>query len=312
MVLRVGTHTSIAKWPELAFERSAAVWWNTLQIFAKSPRGWSIPSYSEEQFTAGKQLRKEHGQLAWLVHSNYLANLSKAEDEIGKEIDSIVHDFELAYKMWYEAVNVHVGKLKWRDSLDEAMINMVKNVEKVLKRVRDAWRDSVQFLFENTAGQGSEIGSTLDELAYFYTTYLKDLPVKFTIDTAHCRGGGIDLAQRDLFLEEFDEKMWIEQLHSIHLNDAKVILWSHLDRHASLGQWFIWWPVLSQIVSRAAKHKRPLYIETPQTELRSDEIEQVKNIAAWKTDWIEEFHATHFQTHFLKKFDQYRGEKGLF
>jgi endonuclease IV len=45
----------------------------------------------------------------------------------------------------------------------------------------------VQFVFENTAGQGSEIGSTLEEIGYFYRTYLSDMPVKFTIDTAHCQ-----------------------------------------------------------------------------------------------------------------------------
>lgn len=64
---------------------------------------------------------------------------------------------------------------------------MVINVEKILRAVDDAGYGDVQFVFENTAGQGSEIGSNVEELVYFYTTYLKDLPVKFCIDTAHCQ-----------------------------------------------------------------------------------------------------------------------------
>ncbi len=147
-MLRIGTHTSIAKGPELAFERSAEVGGNTLQIFAKSPRGRQIPHYSKEQLEAGKELRKKHGQIGGLVHSNYIANLSKPTTEIRYEIDSIVHDFMLAQVHGYDAVNVHVGKSVGRNSVDEAMKNMVVNIEGILKKVKDAGYNDVQYLFE--------------------------------------------------------------------------------------------------------------------------------------------------------------------
>lgn len=152
-MLRVGTHTSIAKGPQLAFERSAETGGNTLQIFAKSPRGRQIPSYSKEQLDTGKELRAKYGQVGGIVHSNYLANLSKPSNEIRYEIDSIVHDFMLAHMHGYDAVNVHVGKSIGRNSVDEAMKNMVVNIEKILQQVQDRGYNDVQFLFENTAGQ---------------------------------------------------------------------------------------------------------------------------------------------------------------
>lgn len=132
-------------------------------------------------------LRKKFGQVGGIIHSNYLANLSKPASEIRYEVDSIVHDFMLAHIHGYDGVNVHIGKSLGRTSIDEAMKNMVINIEKILTQVKDKGYDDVQFLFENTAGQGSEIGSNLDEVAYFRNTYLKDLPVKFCYDTAHCQ-----------------------------------------------------------------------------------------------------------------------------
>ena len=114
------------------------------------------------------------------------------------------------------------------------MSNMTENVELILQHLKDNKLDHIQYLFENTAGQGTEIGSTIEELGYFTKNFLADLPVKFTIDTAHLQGGGVDFSDRDLFLEKFDEYVGVDRLHSIHLNDSKAILGSHLDRHASL------------------------------------------------------------------------------
>lgn len=303
-MLRLWTHTSIAKGPELCFERSALVGWNSMQVFAKSPRWWKIPQYTDEQYEQWMKNRKEFGQIWWMVHSNYIANLSKAEDELWAEIDSIVQDFEFAHRLWFDSVNVHVWKLKWREDRDEAMRNMVINVEKILKRVRDNWRGDIQYVFENTAGQWSEIWSTFEELSYFYNTYLKDLPVKFTIDTAHCQWWGIDVGKWDEFVEQFDKSMWIEQLYAIHLNDSKAILWSHLDRHASLWRWFIWFPSLAKVIRRAADNDRAMYIETPEPERRSDEVALVRKVVEWDTWRIEKFHQENYKTQFLKKFEQ--------
>lgn len=109
-MLRVGAHVSIAGGLHLAFERSQAIGANTLQIFAKSPRGRSIPKYTEEQYALAREYRKKHGQIGGLIHANYLANLSKPFEECQMDIKSILHDFEVAHHTGFEAVNVHVGK----------------------------------------------------------------------------------------------------------------------------------------------------------------------------------------------------------
>lgn len=283
-------------------------------IFAKSPRGWKLPEYSEEQFVQWLENRKQYAQLNGMIHSNYIANLSKPAGDAQTERTSIIHDFICADRLWYESINVHVGKEKDRKDKDEAMSNMRDNVSLILQELKDKKLDHIQYLFENTAGQWSEIGSTIEELGYFTKNYLSDLPVKFTIDTAHLQWWGEQFGDRDLFLEKFDEHVGIDRLHSIHLNDSKAIPGSHLDRHASLGRGFVWFPRFVWAIQRAAKNDIPLYIETPEPERRPDEVAKVKMIAAGQIDRIEAFHAENFQTQFLKKFEAMRGEesKGLF
>lgn len=109
-MLRVGAHVSVAGGLHLAFERSHAIGANTLQIFAKSPRGWAIPQYTEEQYALAREYREKYSQIGGLIHSNYMANLSKPFAECQIDIKSILHDFEVAHHTGFEAVNIHVGK----------------------------------------------------------------------------------------------------------------------------------------------------------------------------------------------------------
>jgi deoxyribonuclease IV len=301
----VWTHTSIAQGIELAFERSERMWWDTLQIFAKSPRGWTIPQYTHQQIVAWQEARKKCHQHGGVIHSNYLVNLSKSAELITQEIDSVLHDFTIAHALWYQYVNVHIGKSKWYASLQDAMMHMAKNVERICKKVRDAGYDTVQFLFENTAWQWTEIGSTLEELSLLATEYMHDLPVKYCIDTAHCHGWGIAIDTWDLFVEEFDKSIGIDKLAAIHLNDAKVILWSKLDRHACLGHGAIGWHALSKVIEWAYKYDRDLFIETPDPDLWEKEIAYVRRIGRWDLDWIDEEHQRVYCTQMLKKFENH-------
>lgn len=260
------------------------------------------------QLEEGKELREQYGQTWGIVHSNYLANLAKPQDELDKEISSILHDFWLADLLWYDAVNVHIWKEKDRASMQEAMTNMAKNVEHLLSEVTKAGHHHVQYLFENTAWQGSEIGSNIDEISQLSQT-LGDLPVKYCLDTAHCRWGGIDLTRRDLVLEERDEKVGLDKLYAIHLNDSKVPLWSCVDRHASLGAWFIGREALVPIIQWADDTERSMYIETPEPDLRPQEIAHVKQICAGELWRIDNTHKEVFCTQYLKKYEKHVQER---
>lgn len=309
-MLRVGAHTSIAGWLYNAFERSSEIGGNTLQIFSKSPRGWSIPKYTDEDYKKAKEYRKKYDQHWGLIHASYLANLSKNFDDCQSDINSIVHDFTVAHHTWFEAVNIHVGKGKGFANIADAYTNMTKNTEYILAQ-NEKNGSKVQFLFEITAWQGSELGYFLDDLGAFYQEYLKDLPIAFCFDTAHAWWGGNDLRKRNDLIDQWDSLIGIDKLHAFHLNDSKAALGSHLDRHAPLGRWAIWMPALAEIISWAASHDKPIFLETTDPALWPEEIQLIKKIADGDTDRIQWFHEEHSGTHMLKKF-QWAEQETLF
>lgn len=299
--MHVWAHMSIAGWIFEAFKRSAVIWWDTLQIFAKSPRGWKLPEYTQEDYNKAMEWRKEYKQVGWVIHANYLANLAKPTEEAQVDINSIIHDLEVADATGFDSVNVHIGKEKGRESIAEAMENMKTNVKIITDHIKKNNLKPV-FLFENTAGQGSEIGSNLDELAML-NDYLKDLPIKFCIDTAHSRWGGIDMTQWDQFVKDFDAKIGIDKLHSIHFNDSKAILWARLDRHAPLGRGFIGLPALAKIIKWANKNNVNIYLETTDPSLWPEEIEMIRKIAAGDDSFVEAFDKKYYKTEILKKYE---------
>ncbi len=178
---------------------------------------------------------------------------------------------------------------------------MITNVEFILN-INQKKGFSPQFVFENTAGQGSELWSTIEELGYFFRTYCKDFPIKICIDTAHCRWGGVDLSQFEDTINEIQDGIGTENIYAFHLNDAKVTLGSNLDRHASLWRGFVWREVLAPYIQRAAQYDKSLIIETPKTELRAEEIELVNKIIAGDTTRIPEHDKRFMKSDILKKF----------
>jgi deoxyribonuclease IV len=308
--MKIGAHMSIAGGLHLAFERSAEIGATSLQIFSKSPRGWSMPAYTDEQFALAREYRVKYKQEWGIIHANYLANLSKPADECKPDIASIIHDFYVGTEIGFEWINVHIGKQKWFENKDDAFANMKKNVEYILDQCKQKWY-TPKFLFEITAGQGSELGTTIEEIWYFYQHYLKDLPIAFCFDTAHARWAWNDLWDRDTVIKKRDKEIGIDKLFAFHLNDSKAALWSHLDRHAPLGRGAIWWMNLIPIIQRAAKHNKPIYLETTDNERRPEEIQYVRDIIAGKTWAVEKLHTSEYKTELLKKF-QAGGDQSLF
>lgn len=299
--MKIGAHMSIAGWLHLAFERSAEIGATSLQIFSKSPRGRSMPEYTDEQFELAREYRKKYKQEWWIIHANYLANLSRPQAECQKDIASIIHDFHVWTEIWFEWINVHIWKQKWFENKDDAFGNMKKNVEYILAECKKK-KYTPKFLFEITAGQGSELWTTIEEIWYFYQNYLKDLPIAFCFDTAHARWAWNDLSKWNEVIKKRDKEIGIDKLFAFHLNDSKAALWSHLDRHAPLGRWAIGWESLVPIIQRAAKHHKPIYLETTEPERRPEEINYIKDIIAGDTKEVEKLHKTEYKTELLKKF----------
>ena len=156
---------------------------------------------------------------------------------------------------------MHIGKY-----LDMSKQESFANIKQSLEYVLDATPQGAKIVLENTAGQGTEIGFRLSELAELFDALERHPRIGFCLDTCHAFAAGYDLgssAGAKSWLQEFDERIGLERLVCFHLNDAKKEVGSRVDRHEDLGQGKIGLEGIKQIVGFAYQNQKPLILETP-------------------------------------------------
>jgi len=140
----------------------------------------------------------------------------------------------------------------------------------------------VTVVIENTAGSGGNIGSVFEELKAMIDGIDDKARVGVCLDTMHTFAAGYDIRTRDGFLktmEHFDKTVGMTYLRGLHLNDSKVGLNSHVDRHESLGAGLLGIEVFKCIMKDKRLENMPLVLETPNEELWAQEIRQLQEMA---------------------------------
>ncbi len=158
-------------------------------------------------------------------------------------------------------------------SEEEAIEAVTQGINEAFKRVRN----SAILLLENTAGQGSEIGSTFEQIRAIIERVDENERVGICLDTAHSFEAGYDLSKKDGIegtLEALDHTVGLTRLHLFHLNDSKTPLGSHKDRHWHIGEGYIGLKGFRHLINHPLVRHLPGIMETP----RKDTVEDLKNM----------------------------------
>lgn len=206
------------------------------------------------------------------VHAQYTINIAKDWDKHDPHIFSFISEIERAHMMGAVGLVVHLGK-QMDLTLDEAYNNMFTTLIYVHNQTLQY--EDVKILLETTAGQGTELCSTMDGLAYFYRKIPKDIRrrIKICIDTCHLFVAGYDLRTREnirLFLDTFEEMIGINYVGLVHLNDSMAELGSNRDRHAIINGGNIGGHALRLITKFFTSKNIPVILETPSDDYTND------------------------------------------
>ncbi|MEG1310162.1 MAG: deoxyribonuclease IV, partial [Bacilli bacterium] len=144
----------------------------------------------------------------------------------------------------------------------------------------------VSILLETMAGKGSEIGKNFNELARIIDGVVYKDKVQICLDTCHLNDSGYDLKEFNTIIKEFDEKIGINKIGCIHINDSKNTLNAHKDRHENFGFGTIGFDTLINIIYHESLKNVPKILETPYIPTENKnisyppykfEIEMIKN-----------------------------------
>lgn len=277
-MLILGSHMSIDRgFAEAAIKTGKTYQANAMQLFTKSPRSRVVKPLNPEAAKAFRDKCRELKIVFVVAHSSYLINIAKPLSQAPWMLTDLKTDFERLAALGGDGVVVHIGK-RLEQGLDQSIDHLVSNTQKVLEETatylpeNQAHENAPYFIFENTAGQGTELGSTLEEITLIWTK-LKQLEpqhlkrIKFCLDTAHLWGAGYDLSSRDSvnrFFNAFDSAVGLKHLACLHFNDSKKERGSKVDRHDNLLQGQIGEEGLKAIVKFAEINNIPLILETPE------------------------------------------------
>lgn len=276
MSFKVGAHVSVAGGAEKAIERQKEVGGNCGQIFAGSPRTWSVKEYSEEDAESFIQGCKESGQGPYTIHSTYLVNLATPKDDLlEKSKDCIQKELYAAEQLGVEYVVFHPGA--HTGSGREA------GIETIVSAVDDlVIPDSVTLLFENTAGKGTTLGKSFGELREMVEGTSQD-NVGVCIDTCHAHAAGYDISSEEGFsdmVQEIREDLGLENVKVLHLNDSKDERGSEKDNHEHIGEGNIGDRGFRNLVNAEVFESLPMVLETPNSDEKGykENIDRIKEL----------------------------------
>ncbi len=278
--LRIGIHTSIAGDIARALDIAHGLGANTLQIFSSSPRMWGHGSsrISEVEAARFRQRRRELGLGPLVIHCNYLINLASPNPVLRtRSVQAFHQEIVRAIALGADFLVLHPGSAQGSDS-GAAIAAIAQGLKQAARGLRFG---ELRILLENTAGQGSSIGSKFEELKAIVDA-CPELRLGVCIDTAHTFAVGWDIGTKegwDAALAEIDRTLGLARVAVVHMNDSKTELGSRVDRHEHIGKGKIGLEAFGRILNHPLLAGRAFILETPIDKPGDDK----RNVAAlWR------------------------------
>lgn len=233
----LGAHVSIAESIALAPERGQAIGAEAIQIFSRSPRKLRDTKPLALKDAVGFPANLlAHGIHRAVIHANYLINLAAPKRPMLKLArEAFMEELERAHQLGVREVIFHPGA-----HLGKGEAYGLKTVAESLDWcLSHASAPDVYACLENTAGQGTVVAHTFDQIAEIiaHSSFPERLAV--CIDTCHAFAAGYDFRTRasyEDFVRKVDETVGLSRVRAFHMNDSKGDLGSHLDRHENIGK----------------------------------------------------------------------------
>ncbi|HET7025405.1 MAG TPA: deoxyribonuclease IV [Gemmatimonadales bacterium] len=260
----LGAHVSTAGGPQTAPPRGVDIGATAIQLFTKTPNQWREPVLSDETIAAWRKAWTESGLGVAVSHDSYLINLASPDAALRKRsIASFTAELTRCTQLGIPYVVSHPGN--FMDDRDQGLTRNAAAYAECLESVPGP----VMVLMETTAGTGTALGSTFEELAELRARMPKAVQARvgYCADTCHIYAAGYDLVgDYDGVWERFDRSCGLERLRCLHLNDSKTPFNSHRDRHGLIAEGSLGAEPFRRIMNDPRMTGVAKILETPKSE----------------------------------------------
>ncbi len=260
---RLGAHMSIAGGLSKALLRGKEAGCDTIQLFTRNSNQWRAKPLTPQDIDAFRQAQKTTGITPLIAHDIYLINLASPKPQLRHlSKAAFLEEIKRAEVLGIDYLVFHPGS-HMGAGVDEGLGRIAKAINELLEKTPEF---NVQLLIETTAGQGTQLGRTFQELASLLS-YIKQVKrVGICLDTCHIFAAGYDIANLlgyKRMRDDFSRIIGLDKLKAIHLNDSKSKLASRVDRHAHIGLGHLGLSTFSRLLNDPLFNSVPMVLETP-------------------------------------------------
>jgi deoxyribonuclease-4 len=234
-----GAHQSVAGGLHLALERAVHDGCAALQVFTKNSNQWREPELTGDKVSAFRAAHAAAHDIPVLAHTSYLINLGTDDEALLKRSkDALVAEIQRSSALGIAFVVLHPGAHNGAGE-DVGIARVVESLGDVLEQTKGA---SARLLIENTAGQGTCLGCSFEQIAAIFEgvgAELTERRMGVCFDTQHAFASGYDISTEKGYADtfkRFDDTVGLRRLFAFHLNDSKKPLASRVDRHEHIGE----------------------------------------------------------------------------
>ena len=273
----IGAHVSASGGVEFAPINAHEIGANAFALFTKNQRQWVSKPLTEESINLFKENCEKYGfQPEYILpHDSYLINLGHPEEEgLQKSRAAFLDEMQRCEQLGLKLLNFHPGSSLNKVSVEDCLSLIAESINLALEKTK-----GVTAVIENTAGQGSNLGSEFWQLKYIIDRVNDKNRVGVCLDTCHTYTAGYDIVNEyDKVFDVFDKEVGFNYLRGMHLNDSKKALGTHVDRHDSIGKGLIGKAFFERLMQDSRFDNIPLILETPDESKWKEEIAWLRSI----------------------------------
>lgn len=275
----IGAHVSASGGVENAPVNADLIGAKAFALFTKNQRQWFSNPLTLASIKAFRDNceKLEYEPFQILPHDSYLINLGHPEAEpLEKSRASFLDEMQRCQQLGLDRLNFHPGSHLNGLGVEECLKRMAESLNIALDKTK-----GVTAVIENTAGQGTNLGYTFEQLRVIIDNVEDKSRVGVCIDTCHAYTSGYDVKSPEGFkktFEKFNEVIGFKYLKGMHLNDSKKDLGTRVDRHESIGMGFLGDETFKMLLNDKRFDDMPLILETPEESLWEAEIKKLYSL----------------------------------
>ncbi len=276
----LGAHISISGGCDKAIDRALSIGCKAMQIFVKNNMQWFANPLAEKEARAFCD-HPHRGDLASVFgHSGYLINLAATNPDFhAKSIRAMREELVRADQLGLPFLVLHPGA-HMGAGVEAGLKKVVASIDEIFEALP---KNKTRIALEITAGQGSCLGCTFEQLAFIIANVREPERLCVCLDTAHLFAAGYDISTADgakKTFAQFDKVIGRDRLVALHLNDSKTALGSHVDRHEHIGKGKIGLAPFRFIMTQMRFAKIPKVLETPKGKEMREDVENMATLLA--------------------------------